>query len=130
MPGRAAHDLALEEVRARFDQWRQDRQGRSAIPEELWSSAIELARRNGVSRTAAELRVDGGKLKRLMVGAGAVPEKRAPASFVELIAPAATASAECTIELEGRRGKIRIQLKGSGTADLAELTRRFWDLAS
>src|ERR1017187_1262333 len=37
---------------------------------------------------------------------------------------------ECMIELEGRRGKIRIQLKGSGTAHLAELTRKFWDLAS
>jgi hypothetical protein len=82
-----------------------------------------------VNRTAAELRLDGGKLKRLMVAAGATPMKCAPASFVELIAPQASLD-ECMIELEGRRGKIRIQLKGTGTADLAELTRKFWDLAS
>ena len=32
---------------------------------------------------------------------------------------------KCMIELDGRRGQIRIQLKGGGTADLAELTRKF-----
>jgi hypothetical protein len=124
-----ARNLTIEEVRGRFEHWRRNRQGKDAIPKELWSAAITLARKNGVSRTAAELRLDGGKLKRLMVGAGVAPMKCASASFVELIAPQANLG-ECRIELEGRRGKIRIQFNGSGTADLAELTRKFWDLAS
>ena len=129
MTERIIRSLTIDEVRGRFAHWRQNRQGKAAIPKELWSAAIALARKNGVNRTAAELRLDGGKLKRLMVAAGATPMKCAPASFVELIAPQASLD-ECMIELEGRRGKIRIQLKGTGTADLAELTRKFWDLAS
>ncbi len=126
---RIASNLTIEEVRGRFAHWRRNRQGRDAIPKELWSAAIALARQNGVNRTAVDLHLDAGKLKRLMVAAGAGPMKSTPASFVELIAPPSDLS-NCMIELEGRRGKIRIQFKGSGTAELAELTRNFWDLAS
>ena len=64
-----------------------------------------------------------------MVATRVAPMKCAPASFVELIAPKASLG-ECIIELEGHCGKIRIQIKGSGTADVAELTRKVWDLAS
>jgi hypothetical protein len=41
---------------------------------------------------------------------------------VELIAPQAGALAQCAIELEGRRGRIRIELKGTA-ADLASFSR-------
>jgi CheY-like chemotaxis protein len=37
--------------------------GKSAIRDELWSAAAKLARKDGVNRTAAELHLDGGKLK-------------------------------------------------------------------
>ena len=55
--------LTMDEVRARFEAWRQNRQGKSPIPDELWSAAAELARKDGINRTAAELHLDGGKLK-------------------------------------------------------------------
>lgn len=129
MPGRIARSLTIEEVRARFDRWRLNRQGKAAIPEELWSAAIELARRDGVNRTAAELHLDGGKLKRLMVAAGPGPERIGPASFVELLAPRTGSLPECMIELEGRRGKIRIQWKGASASDLASLSRALWEAA-
>ncbi|MGI8990875.1 MAG: hypothetical protein ACR2I2_15015, partial [Bryobacteraceae bacterium] len=87
MSSRTAHTLTIEEGRARFEHWRQNRKGKAAIPDELWSAAMALARNNGVNRTASALRVDGSKLKRLMVAAGTVPEKKAPPSFVELVAP-------------------------------------------
>ena len=79
--------LTIDEVRARFEEWRQNRQGKSPIPDELWSAAVELARKDGINRTAAELHLDGGKLKRLM-GAKATSGKPAPA-FVELLTPRA-----------------------------------------
>ena len=101
--------FSIDEVRARFEAWRQNRQGRERIPDELWSAAIELARKNGINQTAAELHLDGGKLKRLMAGK-ATSGKSAPA-FVELVTPRAPSLPECMIELEGRRGKLRIQLK-------------------
>jgi len=83
MTGRSARRLTIREVRTRFEQWRRNRKKKAAIPDELWSAAV----RDGVNRTAAELRLDGGKLKRLMVAAGPGASKSAPASFVELVAP-------------------------------------------
>ena len=120
--------FSIDEVRTRFEAWRQHRQGREPIPEELWSVAIQLARENGINQTAAALHLDGGKLKRLM--AGKVTSGKSAPAFVELLAPRAISLPECTIELEGRRGKIRIQLKGASAADLAGLSRALWEAAS
>jgi hypothetical protein len=120
--------LTIDEVRARFEEWRKNRQGRSPIPNELWSAAAELARKDGINRTTAELHLDGGKRKRLM-GAKTTPGKHPPA-FVELVTPRAISIPECTIALEGRRGTIRIQLKGASALDLAGLSRALWEAGS
>jgi hypothetical protein len=120
--------LTIDEVRARFEEWRKNRQGKSAIPDELWSVAVQLARKDGVNRTAAELHLDGGKLKRLMVEQTTTGSS-APA-FVELLTPRAVSIPECTIELEGRHGTVRIQLKGASASDLAALSRALWEAAS
>jgi hypothetical protein len=95
----------------------------------LWSAAVEVARREGVNRTAAALHLDGGKLKRRMVAAGAVARKAAPPAFVEFMTPAGTGMPEYTIELEGRNGRLRIHCKGATAANLAELSRALWDVA-
>jgi len=121
--------LTIEEVVSRFEQWRQTRQGKAHIPEELWSAAVEVARREGVNRTAAVLHLDGGKLKRRMVAVDAVAGKMAPPAFVEFMAAATTGQAEYTIELEGRNGRLRIHCKGATAANLAELSRALWDVA-
>jgi hypothetical protein len=120
--------LTMDEVRARFEKWRQNRKGKSPIPDELWAAAAELARKDGINRTAAELHLDGGKLKRLM-GANATSGQPSPA-FVELLTPRAISIPECTIELEGRRGTVRIQLKGASASDLASVSRALWEAAS
>jgi hypothetical protein len=117
----------VEEVGARLEEWRRSRQGRAAIPDELWSAAIEVARRDGVTRTATALRLDGGKLKRLMMAADGVAKRATAPSFVELIAPEAGALAQCAIELEGRRGRIRIELKAKAT-DLTSFSRTLGEL--
>jgi hypothetical protein len=126
---RSVDTLTLDEARTRFEIWRQNRRGKERIPEELWSAAIELARRNGVNPTAAALHLDGGKLKRRMVAANCVSGKAAPPTFVELIAPTVD-QPECTIELEGRKGKLRIHWKGATSADVAALSRALWGVAS
>ena len=126
--GSNSRALTIDEVRARFEDWRENRQGKSAIPDELWSAAVQLARKDGVNRTAAELHLDGGKLKRLMVEK-TTTAKPAPA-FVELLTPRAISIPECTIELEGRHGTVRIQLKGASASDLAALSRALWEAAS
>ena len=57
----------------------------------------------------------------------------APAKFVELVAlqgaPSGPSLSECVIELEGPRGKMRIQWKGVTAPDLAGLSRALWESA-
>jgi hypothetical protein len=75
--------LTIDEVRTRFEAWRQNRQGKSPIPDELWSAAAELARKDGINPTAAELHLDGGKLKRLMESKAT--SGKPAAAFVEFL---------------------------------------------
>ena len=124
----------IDEVRTRFEQWRQTRRGKARIPDELWSAAIGVARRDGVNRTAAALRLDGGKLMKRMLAAGAIPKRPTPPAFVELAAApggmGSGAGPEYTIELEGRNGTLRIVCKGATPAQLAELSRNLWSSLS
>ena len=128
--GTSARVPTIEEVVSRFEQWRQTRQGKAHIPDELWSAAIELARRDGVNQTASALRLDGGKLKRLMTPDHALADRPAPAAFLELMPSTTSGVPEYTIELEGRTGKLRIHCRGTTAADLAELSRALWAVAS
>ncbi len=126
---RSVDTLNLDEACTRFENWRQNRRGKQPIPDELWSVAIEVARRDGVNPTAVALHLDGGKLKRRMAAADSIPGKAIPPTFVELVAPS-VGLRECMIELEGRNTKLRIHWKGATAADVAALSRALWDVAS
>ncbi len=131
--GKSSRVPSLEDVRSRFTRWRRTRQGKAPIPEELWSAAAALARRDGVNPTAVALHLDGGKLKRRMGTSGRAAPKEPPAAFVELLAPRQARSGsplpECTLELEGRHGKLRIHCPATTAAELAALSRALWDMA-
>lgn len=127
MPRSKTPIVSLEEAKARFEEWRNIRRGKARIPAELWSAAVEVAGKEGINRTARELHVAWDDLKRRMPATGAV--RRQPA-FVELVAPRMQSVPECTLEVEGSRGKLRIQLKGASASDLASLSRVLWELAS
>jgi hypothetical protein len=132
MTDRKSGDIpGIDEIRARFEDWRQTRRGKARIPDELWSAAIAVARRDGINQTAAALRLDGGKLKRLMLAAKPLPRKTMPpATFVELMNPHIGGLPECTIELEGQNRKLRIYWKCATAADVGALSRVLWDLVS
>ena len=51
----------------------------------------------------------------------------APPAFVELLTSPSAGVSECLIELEGRRGKVRIQWKGTSAPDFGGLGRAFWE---
>ena len=95
MPRSKTPIVSLEEAKARFEQWRNNRRGKARIPAELWLVAVEVARKEGINRTARELHVAWDDLKRRMPAAGAVP--RQPA-FVELVTPQVQSVPECTLE--------------------------------
>lgn len=104
--------------------------GKAAIPDELWAIAVEVARKEGVSRTSTELHVEWNHLKRRMAEASGSSPKPSPPAFVELIAPRSQPDPECTIEVEGMRGRLRIQLKNVSASYLAALSRELLESAS
>ena len=133
---RAAPDIpeGMRGIHGRFARWRKSHIGWLPIPESLWSAAAEAAREHGVFRTAKVLSLEYGKLKRLTTESHrdrrrTVRLSTPPAAFMELLTPGTGSGAECVIELEGPRGKMRIQWKGSTTPDLAGLSRVLWESA-
>jgi hypothetical protein len=119
----------MEKVYRRFERWRKSHQdGRRLIPEKLWVAAAETARRHGVFRTAKVLALDYTKLRQ-MIGTVSGEERAATKgpAFVELVPTDAAGLSECVIEIEGTRGKMRIQWKGITAPDLAGLSRTLWE---
>jgi hypothetical protein len=129
-------------VQRRFEQWRSAHTGRLPIPQRLWMAATELAREHGFFHTAKALHLEYGKLRRLVEAASRAPKRRVkktpvsragragsttPPAFVELIAPRPGSAHECRVELEGPRGRMRIELKGVATTELVRLSRSLWD---
>ena len=130
MPRSKTPTITLEEAKAGFEAWRQNRKGKAPISDELWALAVEVARKEGINRTSTELHVEWNNLKRRMAAAAGALPKPAPPTFVELVTPRAQPLPECTLELEGRRGKLRIQLKNAPASYLATLSRELWEWAS
>jgi len=89
--------------------------------------AAEVARKEGINRTAGELHVAWDDLKRRVAATGQVRRQPGSPAFVELVAPQTQSVPECTLEVEGRQGNLRIQLKGASTSDLAVLSRALWE---
>lgn len=128
MSKRGQYEVAagLQEAQKRFAEWRGSHAGRKAIPAALWKLAADQAAEHGVFRTAQVLRLDYTKLKR-QLRAVAPTVKMSPApppAFVELVAPQ---GCQCIIEVEGPRGRMRIEWKSSAPPDLAGLSRMLWE---
>jgi hypothetical protein len=128
----------VEQVRRQWTEWRSRHAVRSRLPEELWSAAVELVRRDGIDATARALDVDKPSLRKW---AGRLnPTPRQPTrrrslsqqrandlpTFVELFATGSGTATSCLVEVESPRGaKLRLELKGIATSQLAELIRAF-----
>jgi hypothetical protein len=120
----------MQKICRRFERWRSSHRGRLPIPERLWASAAAVARKYGVFQTAKVLRLEYGKLKRMVESApGSARPIAPPATFLELVPPQGVGLSECLIELEGPQGKMRIQWKGTSAPDLAGLSRALWESA-
>jgi hypothetical protein len=131
MSQRAQYEIPAEmrEAQQQFEQWRNSQSGRKPLPESLWAMATMMARQHGVFRAAQVLRLDYTKLKRLTTASGPKQkQQRTPKpAFVELLAAPTTPSCECVIEVEGPRGRMRVEWKGSSGPDLAAVSRVLWE---
>lgn len=113
----------LSRVFERIQRWRERHGGRGKrIPEELWATAAEVARTEGVEATARLLRLREDRLAELV----AELEGKASASpaFIELgpLPP----SGKTAVELVNQRGdRMRVEVAGASSLDIASLTRAF-----
>ena len=120
--------VAMRKVYRRLERWRRQRTGRARIPEALWAAAGELAREHGVNQVSRVLRLEFNHLKRLAESdSPTVRKRRGMPAFVELLAPQTAVAPTCIIELEGQRGTMRIEWKGTAT-DLATFSRGLWEM--
>ena len=130
MPAKDKLDVpaAMEKVYRKLERWRKTRHGGSAIPKPLWAAAAAVAREHGVNRTSAVLHLEFNKLKGFVESGRPRKRRLNPApQFVELVTAPPAGVSEWTMELEGRRGKMRIQWKGITAPDLAGLSRILWE---
>ena len=119
----------LEQLRRRFEEFRNTEPLRSRLPESLWAAAAELAKRHGVNATARALRLDYTGLRKRVENPDRPKRKRmvaAAPTFLEFVAPGAKAVTNCTVEVESAQGsKLRLELKAVATTELAGLIRAF-----
>jgi hypothetical protein len=131
----------MRKVYLRLKRWRSSHARRVPLADSLWAAAGELAREQGINRTAKALHVEYGKLKERAeapgpgrkVGrkarSGVLRHARPSAAptFMELITPRPGSAASAVVELEGRRGRMKIELKGVATAEWVALSGALWD---
>ena len=135
----------LEEIRVRFEEFRSGNRPRTRFPEELWRAAAETAARRGMKITARVLHLDTNSLKTWMdkqadqAQRPAEPKRakrkyrkrkaavvETPATFLELLAPSPASATSCIVEVESPRGgKLRMELKGVATSEIAQLIQAF-----
>lgn len=121
----SSRPISLDEVGRRIERWRDTRPYRHApMPAGLWAAAVAAARQFGLAVTAQRLHVDYGALKKHLETKGSEQTDLRP-TFVELGAAAPLAPA-CVIEIEGRRGTVRIQGATLAAHDLVALAHLAW----
>ena len=126
----------VEQLRQRFTEWRQTHTARSKFPEQLHQAAARLAQRDGIDAIMRALKVDKPSLQkwtdRLQQQHPPNRKTNAEPTFVELLASGVDfgapykAAGSCLVEVESPRGgKLRLELKGVPTNELAELICAF-----
>ena len=119
----------LEELRRRFEEFRNTQPTRARLPESLWAAAAELAKRHGVNPTARALRLDYAGLRKRVENQHQAKTKRSkadPPNLLEFVAPGVKAVTNCTVEVETAKGsKLRLELKAVPTTELSNLIRSF-----
>lgn len=127
---REAPPAGMERVRSGIERWREDREKRSAMPEELWDAAVELARAHGVYGTAKALTIGYGALKKRAERRPSPGQRRDGADcargFVELEGSQLARPAGTVIELWRADGmKLAIRLPAGERLDVAGLAAVF-----
>lgn len=127
----------LDQLRSSIDEWRCSPTSARAMPKELWSAATRIAAELGVGFVAKTLKIDYGKLKRLVgpiasppVGGLVSLPSLGPPTFLELSVPTfsetlGSASISCQFEVETSQSRLCAQLQNASALDVAIILREF-----
>ena len=116
--------LTLEDVRQRFEHWRESRKHRTPIPESLWEGAVSLCTAHSIYKISRSLRLDYNALKKRVPVR--LAETVTSGAFVELDLRSSLPDAECLVERENKDGaKRKMHIKGRLCLDPLELMKAF-----
>lgn len=116
----------IEEVRQRFEQWRESRKQRSPIPEGLWEGAVDLCADHSIYKISRSLRLDYNALKRRIHYSHPKSLPVTSSAFVELDLKSSQPETECLVEMEDKGGtKMKLYIKGGLCLDPLELMKVF-----
>lgn len=119
-------DERAASVERNFAAWRATRKQGARIPLRLWAQAIALAKTQGVTKTALDLRLNFTQLRKRL-DQDAAPQKRKGEGFVELPAGGLFGGPECLVEIEDAAGTcLRIALSRGGTKQVAAVVAAVW----
>ena len=115
----------LAPLRRQIQEWRKTRSGPGQMPEELWASAITLAKEFGICPIARALPVDYTALRRR--GERPAEAGLVKPTFVQLPATVAPAAApSTTIEISARDGaRMTIHLEAGRGMEAASIVAAF-----
>ncbi len=119
---------AARAVAEQLTEWRKEHHAPTPIPDSIWSGAVSLASQYGIGPVSRALKLDYAGLKRRAAGLEAVRKgskgQAQPSTFLEWLTPAsAPPVGECILELEVRKGKLRLEMRNVPAAGLCELVR-------
>lgn len=123
----------LEKIQEQFEAWRQSRVKRSAIPDVLWQTAVNLCQEYPISKVSSTLRLNYAELKyRVHVFAVSHPAPCiAESNFIEFELSPSKMASECMVEMSDQKGAtMRMHFKGEAGLDLLELGKAFWSRRS
>ena len=119
----------IEEVRQRFERWRESRKRRTPIPESLWEGAVGLCADHSIYRISKSLHLNYNVLKRRVCSSRpeSIPEPLTSSAFVELNLKGSLPETECLVEREDKDGvKMKMHIKGHLCFDPLEFMKAFF----
>ncbi len=133
-------ELQLSELLGAIETWRRQTHNPTlGMPSELWAEAVRLAKQMGLSPVAGTLKINHGKLKRLVAEqmqptklTSVVRQKKSTpeTTFVEIpratVSPSFGSSFSCMLEVEASgRGRLRARIDSATAFDIATILREF-----
>ena len=131
---RKALPRSIVEVKKQIETWRQTREKRTRMPEELWVEAVEVARRHGIWKVSNAVGCSYESLKARVERVDTTPAPALEAATVGFVsvapppqifgAPEPMATEMELVAVDGARLVVRVE--GREGLDIAGLARAFW----